>query len=326
MNSLTEARVSEVRAFNRFYTKVAGALQAGMLDSPYTLVEVRVLFEVAQAGEPEARTLRDLLGIDAGYLSRVLARLEGAGLLVRRRSDSDARRLLVRLTSDGAAAFAELDRRQSERTAALLSHLSEAEQADLVSGMAGVRALLGDRPAPGPLLIRAPRSGDLGWVVSRHAALYAQEYGWGLAFEQTVARICADYTPGRDAGWIAEADGRPVGCVFCTGKDDTTAQLRMLLVEPSARGLGLGRRLVGEVVAHARASGYERITLWTRACLVGARRIYREAGFALESAREGEENGVPVTEEVWSLPLAAAGSATSSAVPRGASARAQGRL
>lgn len=303
MSSLTEARISEIRAFNRFYTKIIGVLQAGMLDSPYSLTEVRVLFELAHAGEMETGELRALLGLDAGYLSRILARFESDGLISRQRSAGDARKQLVRLSPQGAATFADLDERSAKEIESLLAGLPEEGRQRLVTAMATIRRLLDPGAGRAPYVIRPPRTGDLGWVVYRHAALYAQEYGWGLDFEKVVARICAGYSEERDTGWIAEIDGAPVGCCFCMRKDDTTAQLRMLLVEPSARGMGIGRRLVEECLRHARAEGYRRIMLWTRDSLTGARRIYEAAGFTLESQEAGLENGVAVTEQIWARDL-----------------------
>ncbi|GAA2211224.1 helix-turn-helix domain-containing GNAT family N-acetyltransferase [Nonomuraea monospora] len=300
---MTEARVSEVRAFNRFYTKVIGALQAGMLDSPYSLTEVRVLFELAHAERMETGELRGLLGLDAGYLSRILARFEGDGLVLRERSASDARKHLVALTEAGAGVFAALDRRSSEEIRALLDGLPEADQEQLVAGMATIRRLLGGGQGRAPYVIRPPRAGDLGWVAFRHGALYAAEYGWGVEFEQLVARIVGGLDFSRDAGWIAEVDGERAGCVFCVRQDDTTAKLRMLLVEPSARGLGIGRRLVDECLRHARAEGFKRIELWTRDCLDSARRIYQAAGFELDSEEKGVENGIEVIEQMWSRDL-----------------------
>lgn len=303
MSSLTEARVSEVRAFNRFYTKVIGALQAGMLDSPYSLTEVRVLFELAQAERMETGELRGLLGLDAGYLSRILTRFDGDGLITRERSAADARKQLIRLAPAGAEIFAALDRRSAEEIGQLLTGLTEQDQERLVAGMAAIKEVLGGARERAPYVIRPPRTGDLGWVVYRHGELYSAEYGWGTGFEQLVAGIVSGLDFGRDSGWIAEVDGERAGCVFCVRQDDTTAKLRMLLVEPSARGLGLGRRLVEECLRHARAEGYKRIVLWTRDCLVSARRIYEAAGFELESEEKGMENGVEVIDQVWSLDL-----------------------
>ncbi|MEV0384460.1 GNAT family N-acetyltransferase [Nonomuraea sp. NPDC050643] len=283
-----------------------GALQVGLLDSPYSLTEARVLFELAHAGRMETGELRGLLDLDAGYLSRILARFETDGLVTRERSASDARRQLVQLSPAGAEVFSGLDRRSAEEIGRLLSRLTEEDQERLVSGMAAIRSLLGEEaPAREPYVIRAPRTGDLGWVVYRHGVLYGSEYGWGTDFERLVSRIVGDLDLTRDAGWIAEVDGQRAGCVFCVRQDDTTAKLRMLLVEPSARGLGLGRRLVEECLRHARAEGYKRIELWTRDCLVGARRIYEKAGFELDSEEPGLENGIEVTEQMWSRDLQA---------------------
>ncbi|PRX62545.1 MarR family transcriptional regulator with acetyltransferase activity [Nonomuraea fuscirosea] len=293
-----------MRAFNRFYTKVIGALQAGMLDSPYSLTEARVLFELAQAERMETGELRGLLGLDAGYLSRILTRFEADGLITRERSAADARKQLVRLTPGGDEVFTGLDARSAEVIGRLMSGLAEADQERLVSSMAAIRSLLSaaERERE-PYVIRPPRPGDLGWVVERHGALYSSEYGWGIEFEQLVARIVGDLDLTRDTGWIAESGGRRVGCVFYVRQDATTAKLRMLLVDPAARGLGIGRRLVEECLRHARAEGCKRITLWTRDSLVSARRIYQAAGFSLESQEAGMENGVPVNEQMWSLAL-----------------------
>ncbi|MEU4224645.1 helix-turn-helix domain-containing GNAT family N-acetyltransferase [Nonomuraea sp. NPDC026600] len=303
MSSLTKARVSEIRAFNRFYTKVIGVLQAGMHDSPYSLAECRVLFELGHAGRLETGELRALLGLDAGYLSRILTRLEGDGLISRERSATDARKQLIRLSTAGVEAFGLLDLRSDEEAERLLTALPEQGQERLIAAMATIRALLEGTGEREPYVIRPPRTGDLSWVVYRHGVLYSQEYGWGMDFERLVARIIGGYDPSRDMGWIAEVGGEPAGCVFCVRENDTTARLRLLLVEPSARGLGLGGRLVDECLRHAKAEGYKRITLWTRDCLVSALRLYQAAGFELESEHKGMENGVEITEQEWSRDL-----------------------
>ncbi len=305
--------VAEVRAFNRFYTAVIGMLRSGMHNSPYSLTEARVLFELnrhdadrdagREDGEVEVGEIKRELGLDGGYLSRVLTRLEGDGLVRRERSVADARRQVAALTPQGRETFAQLDERSDAEVRTLLDGLAEEDRARLVGAMAAIREILGERPLPLPYVLRPPRPGDLGWVVHRHGALYAREYGWGPDFEALVARISADYLdhltdPGQ-AGWIAEVDGRRVGCVFCVRKSDTTAQLRLLLVEPSARGMGIGARLVQECLAFARDAGYRDIMLWTRDNLTAARRIYDGAGFKLT----GAEPGAGFNEEYWERPL-----------------------
>jgi DNA-binding MarR family transcriptional regulator/GNAT superfamily N-acetyltransferase len=310
--------VAAVRAFNRFYTNVIGVLRGGHLGTPYSLTEARVLFELASRESTEVAALRRSLDIDAGYLSRILARFDTEQLITRERSAADGRRQVIRLTDAGQAAFAELDARQTEQTAALLADLAEQDERQLLAAMTVIQRILpgagqgpgaGGSPAARPraYLLRPPRPGDLGWVVQRHGALYAREYGWDETFEHLVARIVADYAasrdPRREAAWIAEVDGEPAGCVFCMRKDDGTAQLRLLLVEPSARGLGIGGRLVGECLEFARAAGYRQMTLWTQDCLTAARRIYQAAGFGLVSEGRHHSFGHDLTEQTWSRPL-----------------------
>ncbi|MDA0634634.1 helix-turn-helix domain-containing GNAT family N-acetyltransferase [Nonomuraea sp. MCN248] len=292
-----------MRAFNRFYTRVIGVLQAGMHDLPYSLTEGRVLYEVAHAGSLETGELRSRLDLDAGYLSRILTRFDGDGLIIRERSAADARKHLVRLTPAGREAFEALDRASTDDITRLLAGLPEDGRERLLDAMRAIRDVLDPPAGPRTTLIRPPRDGDLSWVVHRHGVLYAREYGWGRDFEQLVARVVADFDPACDALWIAEVDGRPAGCVFYIRKDGTTGQLRLLLVEPSARGLGLGRRLVEECLRHARADGRERVVLWTRDCLTSARRVYEAAGFRLDSQEKGSENGIEVTEQMWSVDL-----------------------
>jgi DNA-binding MarR family transcriptional regulator/GNAT superfamily N-acetyltransferase len=310
MPPMTDA-VPWVRAFNRFYTNVSGLLRGSHLDSPYSLTEVRVLFELAHTGPAEGAGLRRSLDIDAGYLSRILARFDGEKLTVRERSASDGRRQVIRLTGAGRDAFAELDARQTGQTAALLAGLNERDRGRLLEAMRVIREVLpGEGEAvgrPRAYLLRPPRPGDLGWVVHRHGAVYAAEYGFDETFEHLVARIVADYAGGRDpdreAAWIAEVDGAPAGCVFCVRKDDKTAQLRLLLVEPSARGLGMGARLVDECLRFARSAGYERIMLWTQDCLTAARHVYQRAGFELAEEGGHHSFGQDLTEQIWSRSL-----------------------
>ncbi|GAA4555747.1 bifunctional helix-turn-helix transcriptional regulator/GNAT family N-acetyltransferase [Planotetraspora kaengkrachanensis] len=299
--------VSEVRAFNRFYTEVIGVLQAGLLDTDYSLTEARVLFELGTREAAEVAALRNLLDLDPGYLSRILTRFEADGLIARERSAEDGRRQIARLTDAGARAYGLLDDRSSAEVRTMLAALTPEERRKLVSHMTAIRGLLDRQEPRGHYVIRPLRPGDLGWVVHRHGVLYAQEYAWGMGFEALVARILADYVDGhdprREAGWIAEVEGGPAGCVFCMRKDDETAQLRLLLVEPSARGMGIGGRLVEECVTFARHTGYRRIMLWTRENLTSARRIYAGAGFELTERHEGEESGQAVVDEIWSRTL-----------------------
>jgi DNA-binding MarR family transcriptional regulator/GNAT superfamily N-acetyltransferase len=289
--------VADVRAFNRFYTGVIGVLDRGYLDSPYSLTEVRVLFELAHTPSAEVVDLRRSLGLDAGYLSRMLARFEKAGLVERATSPEDARRQIVRMTPEGHEKFAVLDERSNAEISALLDPVAEPERERLTRAMATIRRVLEkhDRSVE----LRGLQPGDLGWVVHRHGARYAAEYGFGASFERLVAQVVADFGKPREAGWIAEVDGEPVGSIFCTSKDSATAQLRLLLVEPEARGLGAGTKLVDQVVKFAREQGYERIELWTVDELASARRIYQRAGFELVESTPQEKFGRHVVGQTW---------------------------
>ncbi|MCG5212309.1 helix-turn-helix domain-containing GNAT family N-acetyltransferase [Streptosporangium sp. KLBMP 9127] len=302
-----DERVAAVRAFNRFYTGVIGVLDATMLQSPFSLTEARVLFELDQRGRMEVVELRGLLDLDAGYLSRLLSRFETDGLITREKSADDGRRQIVALTGEGRSTFADLDDRSAAHVRDLLAKLTEENQRRLISAMTTIRRTLDGDPKAGPYVIRPPRSGDLGWVVYRHGVLYGQEYGWGQGFEALVAGIVAGYgerhDPEREAGWIAEVDGERAGCVFCVRKDDETAQLRLLLVEPSARGMGIGAGLVRECLHFAAGAGYKRIMLWTRANLLTAGRIYAAAGFELMEEHPGEDSGKKVVEQIWTRDL-----------------------
>jgi DNA-binding MarR family transcriptional regulator/GNAT superfamily N-acetyltransferase len=300
-----EDPVAAVRAFNRLYTNVIGVLRGGYLNTPYSLTEARLLFELGQRDRTEVSALRRGLDIDAGYLSRILARLESDGLITREKSTADARRRVIALTGPGRQVFAELDQRSAADIAGLLGRLTEPQQQQLTGAMGTIRDIVTAGP-PAAFVLRAPRPGDLGWVIGRNGALYAQEYGWDASYEALVARIVADYA-GRDdpgeAGWIAELDGSPVGCVFCMRKSASTAQLRLLLVEPRARGRGLGERLVAECLAFARRAGYTEIVLWTNDVLAAARRIYQRAGFELVDSDQHHSFGHDLTGQNWRLPL-----------------------
>lgn len=304
-----EERVASVRAFNRFYTEIIGVLQGGMHGTPYSLSEARVLFEVGRRERMEVTELRRLLGLDGGYLSRMLSKFEADGLITRERSASDARRQVIALTDEGRAVWTTLDTLAASHVRDLLGKLTEEDQRRLVSAMETIRRLLSGSAQGGPVpyVIRPPLPGDLGWVVYRHGVLYAEEYGWGRGFESLVAQIMAgygrDHDPARSAGWIAEVDGERAGCVFCVPRDAETAQLRLLLVEPWARGRGIGSRLVEECLRFATRAGYRRIMLWTRSVLTSARRIYDAAGFELVEEHPGEESGMPVTEQILARDL-----------------------
>jgi len=304
--TVLDGRVQAVREFNRAYTNLLGLLRGGYLDTPYSLTEARVLFELGQQPDSEVSALRRTLDIDAGYLSRILARFEADGLLTRQRSEADGRRRVITLTSAGRQALRGLDQRSAEQVRGVLDPLSEAGQERLLAAMGTVRELTTARPRPAAVVLRPPRPGDLGWVVARNGALYAEEYGWDASYEALVARIMADYAGRRDdreAGWIAELDAGPAGCVFCMREDDATARLRLLLVEPAARGLGVGARLVSECAGFARRAGYREMVLWTNDVLTAARRIYQRAGFELVEAEPHRSFGHDLVGETWRLGL-----------------------
>jgi DNA-binding MarR family transcriptional regulator/GNAT superfamily N-acetyltransferase len=305
---VTDGQVAAVREFNRFYTGVIGLLREGLLGTPYSLTEARVLFELARDDAVEVADLRRWLDIDAGYLSRLLARFEADGLVSRTRSPADGRRQVIGLTGPGRAVQADLDARSGAQIRALLAALTPDGQQRLAGAMASIREIIGPAPPAAAFVLRPPVPGDLGWVVQRHGALYAAEYGWDASFEALVARIVADYAARgdrrREAAWIAELGGEPAGCVFCMRKTDTTAQLRLLLVEPRARGLGMGGRLVAECVSFARRAGYREMVLWTNDVLHAARRIYQRAGFRLAGSEPHHSFGHDLVGQDWRLPLA----------------------
>ena len=316
MNAEIESRTTAVRRFNRFYTRRIGVLHERLADTRFSLAESRLLWEFAHRNKTTAAELARELDLDPGYLSRLLQRLKAGKLIRAERSSEDARHLHLSLTAAGKRAFAPLDRRSEADVAALLAALDEAGQRSLLAAMASIETLLGEsRREPLPWLLRPPQSGDIGWVVERHGALYAEEYGWDMRFEALVARIAADFVDRfdarREACWIAERDGANVGCVFLVqARDeasgaaiDKTAQLRMLLVEPAARGLGIGARLVAECERFARAQGYRRIVLWTNSVLSAARGIYAKAGYALTKSEPHQSFGHRLVGETWELKL-----------------------
>jgi DNA-binding MarR family transcriptional regulator/GNAT superfamily N-acetyltransferase len=301
-----ERRVAAVRRFNRFYTSKIGVLH--YLGSDFSLAEVRVLYELAhRAAAPTAAQLGKDLNLDAGYLSRLVNAFERRGLIARTRSTSDGRRSHLALTTAGRAAFAPLGARSHDEMAALLAPLSDTDQRRVLDAMETIEAVLGGGDGPPPFTLRPHRPGDMGWVVQRHGALYAQEYGWDERFEALVASIVAKFIerfdPARERCWIAEKDGEAVGSVFLVKRGKSVAQLRLLIVDPKARGLGIGARLVGECEAFARASGYRTITLWTNSVLTSARRIYEAAGYRLVDSEPHESFGHKLVGENWEKTL-----------------------
>jgi DNA-binding MarR family transcriptional regulator/predicted N-acetyltransferase YhbS len=300
---VTEQAVAEVRAFNRFYTNLIGVLDEGLVESPFSVTEARVLYELAHGEAIEVAQLRRLLDVDSGYLSRILARFEESGLVHKQPSTTDARKRVIGLTARGRQAFAQLNDNTVDQIAGLLADVTEADVRRLTGAMATIREVLERTPASSSYVLRPLVAGDLGWVIARHGARYAREHGWDQTFEALVARILADFAgspdPAREAGWIAEVDGEAVGCVFCTRKDERTAQLRLLLVEPPARGMGIGGRLVDQCLRFAEDAGYREIMLWTNDVLADARRIYQRAGFVLEHEAPHHSFGKDLVEQVW---------------------------
>jgi DNA-binding MarR family transcriptional regulator/N-acetylglutamate synthase-like GNAT family acetyltransferase len=304
-------RIEAVRRFNRFYTRQIGVLQEGLLESRFSLAEARILYELAHRQQPTASALAQDLGLDPGYLSRILRRFQKQGLVTRQPSPADRRQQLLSLTEQGQQAFAPLNTRSHEQIGAMLSQISADQQREIIAAMQRIERLLGSGGEPGlPYLLRAHQPGDMGWIVHRHGLLYAQEYGWNDEFEALVAKIVAGflehYDPQRERCWIAEREGAIAGSVFLVKKADQVAQLRLLLVEPSARGLGIGRRLVQECGRFARQAGYQKIVLWTNSVLTGARRIYEQAGYRMVDSEPHHSFGHDLVGENWELELSSA--------------------
>jgi DNA-binding MarR family transcriptional regulator/GNAT superfamily N-acetyltransferase len=304
-----DARIASIRSFNRFYTRQVGALEEHLLDSPFSLAEARVLYEVANRERPTAAALAGELQLDPGYLSRILRRLGKLGLVERRVAESDRRQSILSLTPQGRQTFARLDAGARAEIATLLERLPTRRQQRLLAGMRSILEVLGaaTRVRETRYLLRPHRPGDMGWVVSRHGALYAAEYGWDERFEARVASVVAEFIQNFDAErercWIAELDGEPVGSVFLAKASPGVAQLRLLLVEPRARGLGIGKRLVDECIGFARRAGYRQVHLWTQSNLVAARRIYAAAGFRCIKEEPHQSFGADLVAETWSLDL-----------------------
>ena len=297
--------IDAVRRFNRFYTRRIGVLRAGLLGSPYRLTEARLLYELAQGGQATASALGRDLGLDLGYLSRLLQGLKRRDLVRARRAAHDGRQSFLTLTAKGRQAFSVLNSRSRDATGAILAPLPEHDRERLVGAMRTVEGLLSNKR--GEIALRSHRPGDLGWVVHRHGALYAEEYGWDERFEVLVAGIVAKFVKHFDAArercWIAEIDGERVGAVLVVKQSRSTAKLRLLIVEPGARGRGLGRRLVEECIAFARAKGYRKLVLWTQSNLTAARAIYRRCGFRLVRKERHSSFGYDLVGEFWQLAL-----------------------
>ena len=301
-------QVDSMRRFNRFYTRQLGLLDKGYLSSNRTLTEVRVLYEVANKRNATATEVAEELQLDVAYLSRILAKFERQGLVKRTVSRADARERHLTLTAKGISAFEPLDRSAAQQVTQMLAPLSESQRIILASAMQQVEGLLGCKSsAPGRYTLRALQIGDVGWIIHRQALLYAQEYGWDISYEALIAEILAefvkDYDQRKSAAWIAESSGAVVGSVFLMPSSTSIAKLRLLYVEPSARGIGLGRRLVEECVAGARTRGYQTVTLWTNSVLVAARRIYEAVGFKLCKEEGHHSFGKDLVGQTWELTL-----------------------
>jgi DNA-binding MarR family transcriptional regulator/GNAT superfamily N-acetyltransferase len=304
---VVDTQVGLIREFNRFYTRKIGVID-GTASSPFSLAEARVLYELAHREQPTATDIRKELGLDAGYVSRILREFEGRKLVTRERSKTDERQKYLSLTAKGRRAFAPLDERSNRDVAAILEELSPAARRQLVDSAQTIRSLLGDKPEPkAPYLLRQHQPGDMGWIVHRQAMLYAEEYGWDGTYEALAAEIVAhfikNYDPKRERCWIAEKDGARVGAVFVAKASDEVAKLRLLHVEREARGLGIGKRLVEECIRFARQAGYQKITLWTQSILHAARRIYEQAGFRVVHKEQHHSFGKNLTAETWELDL-----------------------
>ena len=303
--------VGEIRSFNRFYTRQIGVLQNGLLDSPFSLTEVRVLYELAHRDKPTAADLGRELRLDPGYLSRLLTKFERRRLLCRQRSSADGRESFLSLTTRGRQVLAPLEARSNQQVAAMLTNIPPGRQKQLVSAMHAIEEVLAPKQngssEKSPYLLRTHQPGDMGWIVHRHGVLYAQEYGYDERFEALVAEIVAEFVqnfdPKRERCWIAEKDGEIVGTVFLVRKSKTICKLRLLLVEPSARGLGLGRRLVAECVRFGKQAGYRKMMLWTQSELGAARHLYKEAGFRRVQRQAHKSWGRNLISETWEVKL-----------------------
>jgi DNA-binding MarR family transcriptional regulator/GNAT superfamily N-acetyltransferase len=304
----SDRQISAVRAFNRFYTRKLGVLDQHFMKSPFSLSEGRVLYELAHREDLAAKAIGIELGLDPGYLSRLIQNFDEEGLITRKPLPSDRRQYRLSLTAKGRQAFAKLDRSSDDQVAAMLEAIPPGEAERLISAMSVIERLLGATEAsPARAILREPRPGDMGWVVQSHGALYASEYGFDSSFEALVAEIAAKFLTSFDASrercWIADLDGVPVGSVFLVKHSDDVAKLRLLLVDPAGRGQGLGQKLVAECIAFAKACGYRKITLWTQSILLAARKIYQDSGFVLVASEPHRSFGQSLIGETWEREL-----------------------
>jgi DNA-binding MarR family transcriptional regulator/GNAT superfamily N-acetyltransferase len=303
-----DRQVSAIRAFNRFYTRKIGVVD-GMASRPFSLAEARVLYELANREKPTATEIREELGLDAGYMSRILRGFERRKLVTREQSKRDERQRFLSLTAKGRKAFAALDERSNRDVGAMIDAVSPTESRRLIEAVETVRRLLGDKPEPArtPYLLRMHQPGDMGWIVCRQAILYSEEYAWDGTYEALAAEIVAkfikSYDPNWERAWVAEKDGDRVGAVLVMKESEESAKLRLLHVEPQARGLGIGKRLVEECVRFARQAGYRKMTLWTQSILHAARHIYKQAGFRVVGEEKHHSFGKDLTAEIWELNL-----------------------
>jgi DNA-binding MarR family transcriptional regulator/GNAT superfamily N-acetyltransferase len=303
-----ESQIAAIRRFSRFYTRKLGIIEPKLLASPWTLQEARIIYEIAQHDSCTATDLVETLGLDAGFLSRTLQALQRRQIVARKPSKADRRANELALTAKGRAAFAELERRSHHEVGALLAGLDDRERSAVVNAMAAIEQVL-EPPAqkPAGFMLRTHSPGDIGWIVSRHGAIYAQEYGWDISFEALAAEITAQFLRSwdfrREQCWIAEIGGEPVGSIFLVKASDDVAKIRLLLVEKKARGLGVGRALVEQCIRFARDAGYSSVTLWTQSILVAARGIYQRAGFQCVRQEKHHSFGVDLVGETWELEL-----------------------
>lgn len=310
MESSVDDRIKKIRRFNRFYTRQIGVIDGHYLATQFSLTEARVIYEIANMKDPSATLIKEITGLDAGYLSRIIQRLHRDGLVDKHTTPQDGRQSILQLTDKGKTAFSILNSRSQDGIREFINPVSEADQIRLVKAMETIENILdpaGVQPDCSPVIIRQPVCGDMGWVIQRHGELYFKEYNWNEEFEALVAEIVAkfmhDFDATRERCWIAEKDGENIGCVFLVKKDEETAKLRLLLVNPKARGMGLGAKLIEECIRFARRCGYKKMVLWTNSVLLEARHLYQKFGFTLVEQETHHSFGHDLIGENWELIL-----------------------